>query len=151
MEELINKLRRDYPDIEFIEGSAAMWRPSNGSVTYRPDDGDKAMWGLLHEVGHAILRHQNFVSDVDLLDKEVAAWSKAGELAAAYGIKIDENHEQDCLDTYRDWLHKRSMCPSCALQGLQTCADEYSCPYCRFAWNVTDSRLHRPYRRSKTK
>jgi hypothetical protein len=60
-------------------------------------------------------------------------------------VIIDEEHIQNCLDTYRDWLHKRSTCPRCDSHGLQT-SEQYKCYNCRAVWRVGNERFCRAYR-----
>jgi hypothetical protein len=148
MDQLVRKLRADYPTLSFSVGDAACWSPGISHVYYTLDK----QWGaagLFHELAHALLGHSDYRSDMDLLAKEIEAWEKARVISGTYGISLDENHLQDCLDTYRDWLHKRSTCPTCNVNGLQTSLERYSCVNCGHAWNVSSSRLCRPYRRSK--
>ena len=85
---------------------------------------------LLHEVGHAILGHRNFKTDVGRLKMEMAAWEKAQELATLYGVVWDEEVAQGELDTYRDWLHQKSRCPICGLTRFETPDGRYHCPKC---------------------
>jgi hypothetical protein len=143
MEKLVHRLQRDYPTLIFTVGAAHCWSPRAKQIFYEEDD----QAGLLHELGHATLEHRTYVNDLDLLQKEVEAWDKARELAAAYGVVISEEHIQDCLDTYRDWLHKRSQCPTCTLTSIQRSRTEYACLNCGQTWRVSAARFHRPYRR----
>ncbi len=106
------------------------------------------MWSLLHETGHALLGHHSYKADFELLKLELAAWERARQIGQEVDVDIDENHIQDCLDTYRDWLYKRSICPSCGTKCLQQ--DDfthYSCFNCRAVWRVSASRFARSYRR----
>jgi ribosomal protein L37AE/L43A len=148
MDNLIRKLRLDYPSLSFISGLSACWSPHNNQVRYTNDKQYGAA-GLLHELAHALLGHTQYLNDIDLLHKEVAAWEKARTLATRYDVTLDDNHIQDCLDTYRDWLHKRSTCPVCNANGVQQIhTGHYSCLNCMHRWIVSDSLLKRPYRRS---
>ena len=150
MEKLVSKLRQDYPDLVFSIGGSHCWSPEHGQISYASDEAHN-IEGLLHELGHARLGHRTYVSDIDLLRKEVEAWEEATRLAEQYNVPLNQNHIQDCLDTYRDWLHKRSICPECHGTGLQQSERQYSCLNCRHAWSVTPSRFRRPYRLSETK
>src|ERR1700685_2099067 len=108
MEDFIHKLTRDFPGLTFQTGAVACWSPKQQHIIYNPDTEQPAgFWSLLHEVGHALLKHANYSSDFELLSLEVAAWEKARVLARNYAQEIDEAHIERCLDTYRDWLHKR--------------------------------------------
>lgn len=151
MKQLIPLLERDYPAITFKAGSVFSWSPSQQTVYYIEDSTEvSAVWSLLHELGHAVCKHQDFSSDLALLKMEVEAWSQAKQLAQNYNHTIDEEHIQDCLDTYRDWLHQRSTCPTCHTTSLQKDARTYQCHNCNEQWHVAQNRHCRPYR-MKTK
>jgi hypothetical protein len=147
MEHIAHKIEADYPQFNFVHAKTACWSPRDNEVHYTLGK-TYSMAGLFHELGHALLGHQHYQTDLDLLNKEIAAWEHAVILAPHYGTTINLNHIQDCLDTYRDWLHKRSTCPTCRANGLQTGPQIYSCLNCGHAWQVSSSRFCRPYRRS---
>lgn len=149
MEQLIRRLKKDHPGLIFNAGQSHCWSPEQGRIFYAEDDNPHSIEALLHELGHARLDHTEYISDLELLQKEVEAWQEALCLAELYGLKIDENHMQNCLDTYRDWVYKRSICPICVSTGLQESQESYMCLNCGHAWHVTSSRFCRPYRRSK--
>lgn len=149
MDNLIPRLEQDYPQLSFTPDHSACWSPRHNQVSYIAD-GTHAAAGLLHELAHALLMHSHYTSDLDLLQKEVAAWEKARSLASLYHLKLDEDHIQDCLDTYRDWVHKRSTCPTCHINGIQTSTSRYNCLNCMQAWSVSNARLKRPYRLSES-
>lgn len=149
MIDLIQKLQLKYPDIIFEEGTTFRWAPSTRTVTYTLSDEPESRWSLLHELGHGILNHKAYESDIELLQKEVAAWHEALSLAPQFDMIIGTEHVQSCLDSYRDWLYKRSTCPNCGLQGIQKTSDQYLCLNCKHTWLVTSARFCRPYRRSK--
>lgn len=145
MEELLTKVSSDYPNLSFVEGTRFSWHAQKKHVSYKRN-AQKGAWTLLHELGHALLDHADYANDVELLQLEVAAWHKAEELAGNYGVKIDQDYIQDCLDTYRDWLHLRATCPGCFARSLQTSERLYHCFNCQTEWTVSRSRLCRPYR-----
>ena len=151
MEALLSQLKELYPQLSFTAGKGFVWSPETSEIFYRENaKGVKARWSLLHETGHALLGHRTYQANYELIRLEVAAWGKAKELAAKLEIAIDEDHIQDCLDTYRDWLYKRSICPQCGTKSLQQ--DDYvhyRCFNCHTTWRVTPSRFCRAYRRSK--
>lgn len=151
MEKLIAKLRADFPALRFTPGQQFCWSPETSEIFYNAAaDSQKSLWSLLHETGHALLEHQTYKADFELLRLEVAAWERARELASEVGITIDEDHIEDCLDTYRDWLYKRSICPSCTTKCLQQ--DDYThyrCFNCHTTWRVSSSRFCRAYRSTK--
>ncbi len=146
---LLAKLEKDFPELTFEAGTEFCWSPKTQCITYYadPDDETVAAWSLLHEVAHADLGHNRYGSDFELLHMEAAAWHQAAKLAEKYGYEISSDHIQDCLDTYRDWLHQRSTCPRCGTTSLQATARKYQCHNCSTSWTVTASRFCRPYRR----
>lgn len=148
MDDLLTKLRTDFDHVAILEDDHFCWLPQAKQVLYDAADVSAgAAWSLLHEVSHALLDHNNYRSDFELLKLEVAAWQKAKQLAPRYGFEIDEDHIQDCLDTYRDWLYSRSICPTCTTKSLQRDnSNEYECFNCHTSWKVSDSRFCRPYR-----
>ena len=151
MQALISRLQEQFPQLQFTPGKQFCWSPETGEIFYKSQaTGQKARWALLHETGHALLEHRSYQADLELLRLEVEAWERAKSLATEVDVSIDENHIQDCLDTYRDWLYKRSICPSCGTQSLQQ-GDfvHYRCFNCHTTWRVTASRFCRAYRRQK--
>lgn len=150
MESVIAKIRADFPDLSFVAGTAHCWSPKDREIFYDIAADGEGLWGLLHELGHAHLNHTSYSSDIDLLSKEVLAWEEASRIGLSYGIQIEREYIEDCLDTYRDWLYKRSTCPKCSAKGLQISHATYSCLSCRSEWHVTSSRFCRPYRLSQT-
>lgn len=151
MEKLISKLRADHPYLVFRPGLAHCWSPERSQIFYEDGGKEHSVEGLLHELGHARLQHKGYASDLELLQKEVNAWEEAKRLAGVYGVTFSDDHMQDCLDTYRDWIYKRSTCPQCLSAGLQKDERHYHCLNCSHIWGVTASRFCRPYRKSKTK
>lgn len=150
-EALLSKLQNILPGVAFEPGDGFSWSPQHSIVTYRRSSSDDvpSMWALLHEAGHAALGHKTYYDDIDLLQKEVAAWDKAKELARELDQTVDEDHIQDALDTYRDWLHQRSTCPRCGTVSLQMSSNDYQCHNCYAVWRVSSSRHCRSYRQTK--
>lgn len=148
MEQAIKALRRRFPAVTYREGPLFYWSPKTSEVFYSQKSTEEAsVWSLLHETGHALLGHDTYHSDFELVRLEVAAWEKAKLLGKELGIHIDEDHIQDCLDTYRDWLCARSVCPHCNTRALQQGdLQHYQCFNCRAKWKVTPSRFCRAYR-----
>lgn len=148
MDELVISLKRDFPTLSFQAGRVFCWSPKQQEIFYRENSsGDTSKWALLHELSHALLGHKTYNSDFELLCLEVAAWDKAKEIGAKYGQQIDPEHIQNCLDTYREWLHRRSTCPACGNGSFQQNATTYGCFNCHATWKVTAARFCRPYRR----
>lgn len=144
---LLEQIRADFTDLEFRRSNRFSWHAGSKHISYQDPKDIRAIWALLHEIGHAELEHADFSSDIELLQKEVAAWAKAHEISRRYGIKIDQDYIEDNLDSYRDWLHIRATCPTCFERCLQSDKHTYRCHNCGTTWHVTRSRLCRPYRR----
>lgn len=148
----LDQLRRDFPELTFKSGKQDHWSPKTDTITYKSGVAIKEMqYGILHELAHAQLDHNDYHNDFELLKLETQAWELAAKIGRKYGIKIDDEHIQDCLDTYRDWLHARSRCPTCGMNVLQTDPYHYRCFNCQTQWSVTNGRFVRPYRRILTK
>ena len=136
---LVKQLRTDFPQITFTKGASFQWSPDTRTITYAPALQAGSL--LLHELGHALLGHADFSVDIALLRLEAAAWEHAvSTLAPRYDVAIDEDYLQSSLDTYRDWLHRRSSCPGCSQTGIQHQKNTYSCLNCRYSWRVNDAR-----------
>ncbi len=152
MQQLLNNLTARFPELRFSAGAEFCWSPESQEIFYRAgaSNSSRDIWSLLHETGHALLGHRNYQADFELLQLEIAAWAKARVIAQELNIEIDENHIQDCLDTYRDWLYQRSLCPNCSTQCMQA-ADfqHYSCFNCHSVWRVGSNRFARTYRSRK--
>ena len=149
MTELLAQLKKDYPNLQFMAHDVFHWSPQEQIVYFAATNSETDSWTLLHETSHAVLNHTTFTSDFHLLQLELAAWEKAKELGSAYSITIEPNHIEDCLDTYRTWLYKRSLCPTCSRESLQHDEKTYGCLNCGKTWRVSANRLCRPYRASK--
>jgi hypothetical protein len=149
---LLSKLVLDFPALSFQAGTQFCWSPKHKQIYYLAEAISETLgqWSLLHEVGHGTLGHTGYSSDFELVQLEAAAWKAAEQLAQTYGCPIDPDHIQDCLDTYRDWLHRRSTCPLCGIRCLQANVREYRCFNCQTKWHVSSSRFCRPYRRLAT-
>lgn len=140
MSSLIHKLKTEFPDIAFIPADDFSWSPAVSTVFYTTHQAHAPQL-LLHELSHALLDHHEYTRDIQLVAMETAAWEKAREQAERYSIRLSEDVVQDHLDTYRDWLHKRSTCPNCTANGYQTKQREYACLACGRQWKVNEARL----------
>jgi hypothetical protein len=147
--DFISQLAKDYPALKFQPGSQDHWSPKSQTITYDKAEAlEKMCCGILHELAHAVLDHTSYNSDFELVKLESEAWSLAAKMGQKYGVEIDDEHIQNCLDTYRDWLHRRSACPKCGTHVLQKDVKHYQCYNCQASWQVSAGRFVRPYRRS---
>lgn len=148
----IAKLASDFPQYKFAPGTEEQWSPKTQTIYYNPDQPVlKIRYGTLHELSHALLEHTDYTSDFELLKLEAKAWELAASIGKKYGVSIDHDHIQNCLDTYRDWLHRRSKCPICGVHALQDSPKSYRCHNCGESWHVTNDRFVRSYRRRNRK
>lgn len=126
--EFLQRLKGDFPEFRFIEGTKFTFRPPK-TIVLGPSEPFSELLAL-HEVSHAILKHKTFRMDVERLRMESEAWEKARGLALKYDIEVNEDLIQGELDTYRDWLHNKSRCKKCGLTRYQTPDGIYHCPRC---------------------
>lgn len=151
-ERFIGRIIKDYPQFKFRAGAQEHWSPKSRTITYEAANSpDGLKYGLLHELAHALLGHNSYKSDFELLKLESQAWQLAAKIGRKYGVKIDDDHIQNCLDTYRDWLHRRSKCPVCGTHVLQQDSTTYKCFNCDAGWQVSAGRFARSYRRKIAK
>lgn len=134
------RLSRDYPAFTLVADETFHWSPSDKKVFYDQSSNDTA--SLLHEFSHAILDHTQYSKDIELLEMERDAWHHTVTiLAPQYQVDVNDDHIQEALDTYRDWLHARSTCPNCQATGIQTKKKEYKCIACSTRWRVNEARV----------
>ncbi len=142
-------LLKHFSDINFVPGRYFMWSPATETVTYdtRRIKTDNGKIALLHEIGHARLNHRTYKYDMELLHMEMEAWDVVRQLAPGFGLKIDEEHIAQCIETYDEWLSKRATCPDCANFSLQKDRDIYRCFACGSKWSVNWRKDRRVTRR----
>lgn len=145
----LDQIKSDFPTIKFIESDSFYWSARDGCVYFNNTAIKRAdgLSQLLHEIGHALKDHQKFTSGIQLLKMEAEAWSQARQLAAKYDLTIDEDHIDDCLNSYRDWLHARSLCPACQALGVETDDNKYNCLNCGQKWSTPVDQRTRCYRK----
>ena len=146
--ELLNKCKQVLPGFVFASAKSFYWSPRTKTVyinqnTLQTPEGQMA---LLHEVSHALLGHNHYQFDFELVALEAAAWQLASQKATEWSVPVDTDHIEDCLDTYRDWLYARSTCPTCSMNAPQISKSEYKCINCSTKWSVSPSRFCRSYR-----
>ena len=128
---LLTRLRADYPNLEFLAGERFLFHPP-ATIYYEVNSDDYL--SLLHELGHALIDKTDYTQDIELLQIESAAWAKAKELCAKYHLTFDESYAESRLDSYRDLLHYNSLCPNCSLNGYEDEHQTYHCPLCGASW-----------------
>lgn len=146
----LDDIRSTFPELKFAAGSVFSWSASDSTIYYPIDtDFDNSfLYSLLHEIAHGLLVHNSFTNDLNLISLERDAWEKSKKIAQSLGTNVDEEHIEKCMDTYRDWLYTRSLCPNCHQCGLQTSKTTYECIFCNDSWRVSLSRLCKVTRRA---
>lgn len=135
MTDFIEKIEQDFPAINFVESDTFKWSPDEKAVYFDSND-ENAQLATLHEIGHALLQHDDFTSDLDLINKELQAWEKALDLADSYLLEVNEDFIEECMETYRNWLHQRSICPKCQHNVFQGKNFTFKCQNCSNEWQV---------------
>lgn len=136
---LVERLSADYPSFRFVSSATPHWNQAEHTIYYNADGAT-----TLHELGHALLGHQSYGQDIELIQMERAAWNKALCLAPKYGVRISTEDVEAALDSYRDWLYKRSLCPTCGQCGVQSHVDHcYTCPNCHSRWRASSGKNKR--------
>jgi hypothetical protein len=137
---LLLVIKRDFSHLKFLAGEDFHWSPKDNTIYYstHQKNAKHGVWALLHEVAHAQLGHQDFNNDFDLIKIESKTWQEAVKIGKKYKVKIDKDHIQDCLDTYRDWLHNRARCPKCEVISLQRDDHLYQCFNCNTVWKISN-------------
>lgn len=137
------RILADFPDITFAEGAAFQWSAAARTITHPPLTSQQDIAHLLHEIGHARLNHRDYTRDIQLIRMEREAWEYAIKvLAPRYhpSLTPEDTIVQSSLDTYRQWLHDRSICLRCDAVGLEQDAGTYLCISCHQHWRPNEAR-----------
>lgn len=139
---------KEFTNVSFVPGHTFTWSPRKRVIIYDKNllETNRGAMALLHEIGHAKLNHQTYNFDIELINMEVEAWAQARNLAKRHNVPIDESHIDECLETYRIWLYKRSRCPTCSNTSVQESTRKYRCFLCRTTWEVASTRTTQPRR-----
>ena len=125
---LFDKVRQDHPGLRFRRGVKFLFRPPRTIVLGPEEPGDDLIF--MHELGHALSGHRDFRTNIERMRCECEAWEKARELCGKYGVTFDEDFAETELESYRNWLDKKSRCPICGLTRFQTPDGAFHCPKC---------------------
>ncbi|OGL31030.1 hypothetical protein A3F37_04485 [Candidatus Saccharibacteria bacterium RIFCSPHIGHO2_12_FULL_41_12] len=149
-DQLLEKLIAIYPNIKFSSANSFSWNYNKKCVSYNKNS-EFAVADLLHEIGHAQCDHEGYTSDLSLLSKEIEAWSIAEDIGKRLNISIPKNYIDKCINSYRNWVYKRSLCPKCLQNGIEKFEREYVCTNCYERWQVSSAQESRVYKKSLTK
>ena len=136
---LIKSLAKNSPTLSFHETDHFSWDPGSKTIHY-DSESPQAIPYLLHEYGHALLDHHGYSRDITLIAMERDAWKRALEIAAEHEVAVSSEVIESSMDTYRDWMHARSQCPTCGATGIQTRERAYTCVSCQEVWRVNEAR-----------
>jgi DnaJ-class molecular chaperone len=136
---ILPDLKSKYPQFKFEPGDNFAWSSSDNVIFYDEKSPDLSFL-LLHELSHALLGHEKYNQDIELIAIERKAWDKTAEMALDFRLKLPDSLVQSTMDSYRDWLHARSSCPKCHSTGLQTSKNGYNCPVCNNSWQVNEAK-----------
>lgn len=144
---------KTFEDFNFVDSSVFYWSAIDSTIHFDSKlmHSDEGLYKLIHEIGHAESQHKNFNSGIRLLSLETEAWDKALAIASTFDIEIPADFIEHSLDSYRDWLHKRSMCPDCKTIGIESGENQYKCFNCRQKWTVSGDQRSRCYRQKLAK
>lgn len=128
---LLDTLRFLYPDLTFRPGKKFKFRPKK-TIYYLPPETSPETFPLLlcHELAHALLGHFSYLTDLERLKIEVAAWEETKNLCEKFEIPFSSEFANLELDTYRDWLNQKSLCKTCGMTRFETPDGNYHCPRC---------------------
>lgn len=133
-------LRTAYPQFHFKEDTSFYWSPTTTTIHVALDSPHWLAY-TLHEISHGLLGHVHYTQDIRLLAHERDAWEYAASvLAPSHHTTIADDLIQSSLDTYREWLHRRSTCPRCHTTGVQSGRATYQCLACLASWHVNEAR-----------
>ena len=125
----LETIKEAYPEFSFRPGSKFLFRPPKSIRYIESDDNFRLL--LLHELSHALLGHFSFDRSLERLQIERDAWSKTRELCLFHSVPFDEEFAEAELNTYRDWVHQKTLCKRCGLSCLEVSSESLYCPFCQ--------------------
>jgi hypothetical protein len=146
---ILANLKNKYPQFKFQSSDKFAWSPTEKIIYYNKASENLPIL-LIHELSHALLDHNQYNRDIELIALEREAWDHTKLIAPSYKINVDETIVQSNMDSYRDWLHARSTCPRCIATGIQNKDNAYNCSVCNNTWLANEAK-NRSLRRYQTK
>lgn len=126
--EQVRQILAEYPQFRVITGRKFAFRPPKTIILGQPQS--KYALQSLHELAHGLCGHKTFSTYIERVKMESEAWERAKTLCLKYDIEFDEEFAEEQLDTYRDWLHQKSVCRQCGQVRYQSPDGNYHCPQC---------------------
>ncbi len=143
---ILQHIKTNHSNVTYKKSNKSYWDPLSQTIFHNPNK-NYAEVTLLHELGHAINQDKQYKYDTDLLKMELQAWQQANKISKKLAIDIDKNYIEDCMDSYRNWLHARSKCPNCSQNSIQNSELKYVCLNCGCTWQTSRERFCRTYRK----
>ena len=125
----LDTIKHAYPTFSFRPGPKFLFRPPKSIYYQEMDDNYRLL--LLHELSHALLGHFSYEKSLERLQIERDAWEKTRELCEKHSVAFDESVAESELDTYRDWVHQKTLCKTCGLTCLEVSPESLYCPFCQ--------------------
>lgn len=134
----LDTLKSTYSDFTFKSGRKFLFRPPK-SIFYL-ESNENFRFLLLHELAHALLGHFSFSRSLERLEIERDAWEKTRELCELHNVAFDESLAEAELDTYRDWVHQKTLCKTCGQTCLEVSSESLFCPFCQKTYPRTKTK-----------
>lgn len=125
----LNKIITAFPEFIYKPGKKFIFRPKK--TIYYEEKSSNFPLLLLHETAHALLKHYSFATSLERLTLERDAWKKTHALCKKFAQPFDADFAEKNLDTYRDWLHQKTLCKVCGLTCLELNSESLFCPFCQ--------------------
>ena len=125
----LETLKTYFPNFSFKPGRKFLFRPKK-SIFYLEDNENFRLL-LLHELSHALLGHFSYETSLERIKIERDAWGKTRSLCKTYGVPFSEEFAETELNSYRDWLHQKTLCKTCGLTCLEINSESLYCPFCQ--------------------
>lgn len=125
----LHSIESAYPDFVFKKGKKFLFRPKKTVFYLKENDHFPLL--LLHELAHALLGHFSYQTSLERLKIERDAWNKTRSLCEEHSIPFDESFVEAELNSYRDWLHQKTLCKTCGLTCVEVSPESLFCPFCQ--------------------
>jgi hypothetical protein len=123
-----------YPKINFEESDVFSWYSPKNRICFvgclkncsNNDNPCSNFYKLAHELGHAILNHQDYKTKIELNRIELAAWEEAEKIVKSLNLK---SIPEDVIDlAMNSYVNNANLdeCPNCELSLIGG-----HCPNCQ--------------------
>lgn len=125
----LDKVIATFPDLVYKPNKKFTFRPKR--TIYYEEKNKNFPLLLLHETAHALLKHRSYKTSLERLTIERDAWEKTRSLCKKFTLPFDTDFAEQNLDTYRDWLHQKTLCKVCGSTCLELGSESLYCPFCQ--------------------